>query len=356
MSRSPLYSAVAAAILAMACREEAREQIPEYTTILVDTLVTTESGLLAKPADMAVTTDGTLLVLDYGKPSIVELDDSATSIVREWGHSGSGPGELLLPLGLAVRGDTLITTNVGNGRFEIYLRSGAILESRPAPTEARTAGLALNPDGGYVLPTNGQEGSLAKICRRDGSVAYRVGDPIVPPASRFDLGGFREAALKGEVPDYYRNNALAALAEDSTTWLALNTEGTINRYSAKGQLLGRTDITDSLFPAILARYVQRNKDDSTGRRVYPLSYFSDLWPEGGRLWVLLNAPPGRPAVVMRLGPTGVVERRFELPGVSDVWRMVIRPEVREILFTSAETASLFRVRLTQRQWDSSSTP
>jgi hypothetical protein len=339
-----------AGLVATACQGQAPTRTLGTGTTFVDTVISAESGLLNKPADITVTPDGGLLILDYGKPSIVEITD-AGGIGREWGHAGSGPGELLIPLGLASRGDTLFTTNVGNARFEIYLRSGEVLPSRPAPAEARYARLAMNPDGGYILPTNGQSGSLAGGFNRDGSLAFSVGQPVVPPSPQFDLGGFRQAALHGEVPDYYRNGALVALAEDSTLWLAMNTEGTIARYSVTGQLLGQTTIDDSLFPAIRSRYIQRNKDDSTGRRVYPLYYFADLQVESGRLWILLNAPPDTPAVVLRLGSTGEVERRFRLPGITDVWRMAVRPTRRELLFTSAETATLFRASMSKENWE-----
>jgi hypothetical protein len=349
--KTPRSLSAITALIVIAC------QVQEHdariaTGAVVDTVIAGESGLLNKPADMAITPDGAVLLLDYGKPSILEITESG-SIAREWGHSGSGPGELLIPLGLAYREDTLFTTNVGNSRFEIYLRSGEVLPSRPAPSEARYGRLSLNPDGGYVLPTNGQGGSLASVYTRAGSLALSVGEPVVPPSRSFDLGAFRAAALRGEVPDYYRNNALVALAEDSTVWLVLNTEGLIARYSASGQLMGQSAIDDSLFPAIRARYIQRNKDDSTGRRVYSLSYFADLRPDSGRLWVLLNTPPGTPTVVLRLGPDGSVERRVTIPGMSDVWRMAVLPHTRELLFTSAETATLFRVRLDAEDWVSS---
>ncbi|MEO8452685.1 MAG: hypothetical protein ABI647_23030 [Gemmatimonadota bacterium] len=54
---------------------------------------------------------------------------------------------------------------------------------------------------------------------------------------------------------------------------------------------------------------------------------------------------------MRLGATGEVERRFRVPNVSDVWRLALRPAAHELLLVSAETAAVFRVRLTGAQWD-----
>ena len=71
--------------------------------------------------------------------------------------------------------------------------------------------------------------------------------------------------------------------------------------------------------------------------------------------MLLNAPPDTPAVVIRLSPDGKVEERFQFPGITDVWRMTVRLNGNELLFTSAETATLFRARLSPEAWSKSAT-
>jgi hypothetical protein len=293
-----------------------------------------------------------VFLLDYGGPEILRLDATDHSVVRRFGGSGAGPGELRVPLGLAIRGDTIVTTNVGNGRFEFFSTIGDPLPSRPAPAGALVGRLSLTPDGGFSLPTNGSDSSLARLFHPDGRPANGVGAPIVAHDPSFDLGAFRAATLRGEVPSYYRNGVLAALAPDSVVWLALNTEPAVMRFGPGGQLLGRSDLSDPAFPSIRQWNVERNRDDSTGRRVYPLLYFADLKPEGGRLWALLNMPPDEAALVVRIGASGGVERWFRIAGATSVWRLAVRPSTRELLLTSAESASLFRVHVPLAHWAS----
>ena len=320
------------------------------TLVAVDTLVTAESGILTKPADMVVGANGDLFVLDYGGPDIVRLSANADSVLGRLGGPGAGPGQLRLPLGLAIRGDTVLTTNVGNGRFERLLITGEALPSRPAPPEAYTGRLALNPDGGFVLPTNGADSALARLFDADGRRGAGMGTPVAPFVPGFDPARDRATIFRGEIPDLHRNGVVAVLGPDSTVWVAMNADSVIVHFDARGQLLGRTALTHPAFAAIRTWMVERNRRDSTQMRVYPLLHFVDIKAEGGRLWAVLNMPPGEPSLVVRVGPTGLVERWFTLPGVTDVWRLQVVPQRHALLLSSAESATLFRVAVPDDAW------
>ncbi|MEO8452686.1 MAG: hypothetical protein ABI647_23035 [Gemmatimonadota bacterium] len=277
----PRRSVLVLSMAVAACQDPRATKAAHDDDLPADTLVTPESQLLGKPADMVVMSDGSLLILDYSRPSILALDSTGSRTLREIGRPGSGPGELRIPIGLAVRGDTVITANVGNGRFEFYLRSGEPLPSRPAPAAALSGRLALNPDGGFILPTNGADSTLARLYGPNSLSSYGIGVPLVPYDPVYRLGPYRAAALRGEVPDYYRNGVLTSLGSDSVVWLAFTTEPMVERLGPGGRSLGRTRIADPALAGIRQRYIARNREDSAGRRVYPLLYMADLKPEAG---------------------------------------------------------------------------
>lgn len=345
------FLAVAVLLGIGACTLKPREEAPPYVDLQeVDTLVTTESGTLSIPADIVVAGDGSIFVLDYGGPHILQLDPEAQSIIHRIGRPGAGPGELRTPLGLAIRGDTIVTTNAGNGRFERFLIDGSVLPGRPAPPGALLGRLSLNSDGGFILPTNGADSTLARLYGPDGQAAHGVGQAMLPFDPIFRLGAYRNAAIRGEVPDYFRNGVIAAIADDSVVWLAMNTEPAIERFDARGNSLGRTTLSSPVFATIRQWYIDRNRNDSTGSRVYPLVNFADLKPEGARMWVLLTGPPDTPAMVVRLGRSGAVERWFRIAGVTSAWRLAVRPTAQDLLLSSAESGSLFRVRISSEDW------
>jgi hypothetical protein len=73
--------------------------------------------------------------------------------------------------------------------------------------------------------------------------------------------------------------------------------------------------------------------------------------EAGRLWVLLATPPDAPGVVIRLNSEGEVERVFEISGASDVWRIAVMADARELLLSSASMSAVFRVRIADEFWN-----
>ncbi|MFN0180507.1 MAG: hypothetical protein ACKVZ0_17035 [Gemmatimonadales bacterium] len=318
----------------------------------MDTILAEDSGVLSRPADIAFSETGRLFVLDYGDSSILLLNDSATGVERRIGRAGSAPGELKWPIGLVVIGDTIVTANTANGRLERYTVGGQVLPSRPVPVALTQGRVSLAGDGGFTLPVNGEGGALAVLYSADGRPTRRIGFPIVEAGASYHAGAFHDAALRGEVPAYYRNAALVAHGLDSTVWLALTTEGRIQRFGPLAQApIAELTVNDPTFAAIKAAYTRRNREDSTGRRYHPLLLFADLKVEATRLWVLLNEPDAYGAVVLRIDSEGRVKRRLTINGVSRAWRLAVRTSTRELYLTSADNASLFRVRLNADEWE-----
>lgn len=330
-----------------ACANELRQADgPLRVTIVeVDTIVSVEDAILQLPGDVASTAEGTLLAVDFGGHEILELDLATRGVKQRYGRRGRGPGDLNFPLGLVVRGDTIATSNSGNRRIEQYLRDGTVLPSR-RPVPAAFAGrLTFDHFGGYIVPTNGVDSSLVLVFDSRDSLVARLGAPVVPPTREWRFDEYKAAVIRGEVPDYFKNGTIAASAVDSTVWVAHYTQPLLERYARSGELLLRVSLEDSVLPRIYEQFKQRNVQDSASIQVHQLYYVMDLAVEGTKLWVLLNAPPGEPAVLLRVNLAGKVEARVEIPGATEVFRVALLPATQEMVLVSSLNSEIYRVKL-----------
>jgi len=84
-------------VLTFGCESAPATSSPEITLLSVDTLISTESGLLSQPAAMVVGSDGTLHVLD-GQSAQVHRVSPDGDLLPPIGSAGEGPGEFQRPL------------------------------------------------------------------------------------------------------------------------------------------------------------------------------------------------------------------------------------------------------------------
>ncbi len=88
------------------------------------------------PSDAAVGPDGSLYVLD-GVHHRVVVYDSAGQFKFQFGSRGSGPGQLLSPLGIATTPDGKVyVADSGNHRFQVFAADGKPLSAVPLPAQA----------------------------------------------------------------------------------------------------------------------------------------------------------------------------------------------------------------------------
>lgn len=306
--------------------------------VVADTLISTDDAVLERPADMALLPGRKLAILDYGSSTIVVVSAIDGSVSSTVGRRGRGPGDLFYPLGLTSRADTVITANVGNGRIEYF-------PPRPGPTVRLPAGsrngrIALNVDGGFLLPTAGQHGSLVRLYTRDGKLTSARGTPVVEPDFEWRLAEYRLLASRGIVPDYFRNQVIVAMAADSSVWVAFQTEGRIEQYSATGGLLKRVSLPAEHIERLTADYRRRNVEESTGTRVIPLEFFADIDISNGTVWILLNSPEDSPTQVMSIESGGLVTT-FDVIGLPRVWRLLHDPTTDVLYFSSASEAAIY---------------
>lgn len=83
---------------------------------------------LNKPTDMAITQGGDVFVSDgYGNDRIVHFDKNG-KFVKEWGRTGTGPGEFNLPHAIVVDSKGILyVADRSNGRVQVFDQSGKFL-------------------------------------------------------------------------------------------------------------------------------------------------------------------------------------------------------------------------------------
>lgn len=131
----------------------------EVTLSEIDTLITTQSGLLVQPVAMAVDREGTLLVLD-GQMAQVHRVAADGSVLPSLGQQGSGPGEFQRPSALRLSGDTLWVIDSGNGRLQVLDIDGNSIETYSLPPRAGYYISRLTTDGRILGSTLGQDSCL----------------------------------------------------------------------------------------------------------------------------------------------------------------------------------------------------
>lgn len=318
-------------------QEAAFEQVLEGA---VDTVVSTESGLLASAADLGLTREGTLLVLDAGSHSLHVIHPEGSHL-RTVGRMGAGPGEFSSPSSLAVRGDTVLVVDSRNGRLQSIALDGTPLASRPLPPGYPPAVAAA---GWFVVPTLGIDSILARIHTADGTRGPEIGEIHGTISRMIDMNALKEEIREGGVPTIFLNTARARTAGDSTVWLTVPARGLVERYGLSGERHAALTLDDPGFDGVRADFIERNAVAEPMAAV-PLDLILDARPVDDHLWVLLGRPPGDGARIAVFSPSGEVEGVLDLPGVVGAHRFIPDPERGWIWFVVQETAEILRMPL-----------
>jgi hypothetical protein len=321
-----------------ACERAAELETLEFEVTALDTLITLESELLAAPVDVTVDEDGNVYVLDARLASIVVLPVADGAPVT-LGAQGAGPGELDGPGAVAVASDSIRVIDSGNGRVQVLTSDGTPVRSYPLTAE-RLGGIALNGNGHVAVSTHGLvEESLVLTFGPDGEPLAGIGAPVVPPHQFWDMAAIRAEILDGQVPQPLRNMSRPTLDSQGALWLALSTEGIVQRYDAEGTLLWALPLEEPEMPGIKERFFQRNRElNIPGFAV--LSYVSDGVVVDGTLWLLLNVPDTDPCVVLVISGEGVLRQRLTFPNLTGATQLAVDPDRRLLYLAVPPMAGL----------------
>ena len=128
----PHWIALAAVALALVPVLMGTAQSQERKTVPVKKLFQLEGSPgkpFRQPTDVAVDPHGNILVMD-GLNSRVSVFDGNGNHLRDFGASGEGPGQMLMPVGLGVSpsGEVFVADS-GNHRIQVFTSSGKLLRS-----------------------------------------------------------------------------------------------------------------------------------------------------------------------------------------------------------------------------------
>ncbi len=330
-----LLAQVAPVSVLLACGDTTQGPV-RVTVAGAQTLLSTESELLGHPTDLAVDDRGRLYVLD-GRMSQVVVLDSTGGVIRQFGRPGAGPGELNRPGAMAVRRDTVVVLDSGNGRIQRWHTSGQHIGVQPLEDFAVNGPTAVRPSGQLAAARQGWGDVLVAILGPDGTPQGGVGTPVVEPPAFVDAREMRRQILDGQVPDFLRNMVMPVWHSESELWLLLQAEGLVERHNLAGALLARTPLELPEADLIRDLFVTRNQE-STG--LAPLAYASDAEVVRGTLWILLNLPDDHPAVIVQVDDAGAVVGILEFSDVHGARTLAVDAGGRRVYFGIPSEASI----------------
>ncbi len=106
-----------------------------------------------EPTDVAELNDGSVLVSDGYQNARVARFDKTGRFFGEWGAKGAGPGQFLIPHGIAVDSDGLVyVADRQNSRLQVFDSTGKFLRMWPkGATEGRVFDVAVSATGSIYL-------------------------------------------------------------------------------------------------------------------------------------------------------------------------------------------------------------
>ncbi len=111
-----------------------------------------------RPTDVAVTEDGTVFVSDgYGNGRVVVFAADG-QVLRTFGSIGTGPGQLLVPHGIALGPDgNVYVADRGNARVQIFTQAGELVSEWKSEALGRPWAIAFAPTGEPFVVDGGDQ-------------------------------------------------------------------------------------------------------------------------------------------------------------------------------------------------------
>ena len=313
---------------------------PELLIVMeLDTLISTESGLIGMPLEAVITPSGAVAVADFQSNQITVLGPSRS--IHPIGQAGEGPGEFAGVWGLQVSGDDLLIVDRGNGRVQRMALDGTYLDSWPVTPLVRSSFPYLLSDGSVLLGSMGRDSTLAYAFDVAGQETRRIGVPVAPVPAVRNFSAIREAIDRGEIPDQIRNEVIVAGHPDGPVWLALQTEGVIQQYAADGTMEWSLEVQAPEMAQVEEQFFVRNQAEERPNTYHSLRYFAGLFPLGDELWVLMTTLESGPsAVVLVVGEDGVMRRRIEFTGAAGASTLAVDPLKQRVVLSTSHDAQV----------------
>ena len=216
--RAALTATILAALAACGGEKSAEGDAPKVVGTKVDLTIGEEDGAdeytFARLGGLAVDSGGRMFVVDNGAHT-VRVFGADGKFRYAIGRQGQGPGELIEPCCIALRGDTLWVRNNGNNRYELFVVGDT------GATPMTSVRMAHRDQNRWAPVTFDPAGNVIDI-----GLAPSVpgGADEKPPLTRFHLDRSGRVVAQQLVPDP---------PEDSTPVLRASVkvaEGTMTRF------------------------------------------------------------------------------------------------------------------------------
>lgn len=305
--------AFAFAMIAACGNEEAGGAPGEAAQLLlIDTLVTTDSGEIGGVYDLAVSPDGRVFVADYGFKHILVVAPGGST--RTVGQEGDGPGEFRMPYSVGAALDSFRVFDATTNLVQVFGAEGGMNRSYRLDIPGLGAGRSFGGDGSLAATVDGFEDSMVMVFDPTGQRAAKYGQPIVPPVTSYDFTALKDEIQDGRVPGAFRNRAIVAWGPEGSLYVVFLAEPEVRRYEKDGSLRWSRRLEEPEFAATFDRFIKRNTEERNPSRIYPLQYVIDANAVHDELWILLNTVDQEDGRMLVLnGGDGSLRRRLIVP-------------------------------------------
>ncbi|HAC14531.1 MAG TPA: hypothetical protein DCE78_01100 [Bacteroidetes bacterium] len=294
-----------------------------------ETLVSLESETLALPIIIKALNDQSLIVYDIGKNQVLKLDETG-AIVDSIGRVGRGPGEYLFVNNIFISDENLYLIERSQMLAHRYSQGGDLISSfdygkitgnPPKPFGPYGSIVANDIDNqtfvtsqGDLLLSNLDIGSESQflfqlIDWEDSNQLSEIGE--IPEGSSFilDIQEFRNEALNGDVPSFYRANSFPVqdLANPDQLFIVCSSISRIAKYTLTGEKLWENDVHSIEADTIRTRFVELMGRMSPRNRTDLKYYTSGASNNEGDLFLVVNI---KPVVIHQFNQTGELVHKY----------------------------------------------
>lgn len=302
-----------------------------------------EDESLANPTRIAAAGEGFALY-DNGTGEVTVFTGEAEPSAS-FGGRGRGPGEFQSVSSLAYRDGQFLVADGELLRLTAYGPEGTVestVDLAPALYAIETGVISSRT---FMVPTNGQQESLARYINRENDREFTFGKPVVEAPGAADFNSWQKDLAAGTVPDFFRNR-VAVSGSDSLLYLFLQTEGVLRQYGLQGTRnweRGFADLPE--FQDEFDGFVEENKDNEPGQ-MYMLQYTYGLQQTTRGIYMLLRIPSAYPPTLLYVDHRNLGSRLIRVEGMDPrPSHFSIAPSGNRIYFLNTGKGVVYRVDL-----------
>ena len=290
-------------------------------------VISSESAQLELVVDMTLDSEGNLLLLDWNRAAVVVVpaDGGEPKIL---GRKGQGPGEFLYPSNVGVSPGRIKVLDQVSGRVHLIDYEGKLVGGFDLAAAISKADLG-SEHAAYSRATTRPGEQLLTVTDAAGVVLHSVVEPVVPPATSWDMAAMRQVILRGDVPDEMRNNVLPVVRSDGGLWAFVQTERVLERYDASGAKVMERTIGLPENDSIVANF-QKAAERFKNQLVLPLQFVNHAQAISEEVWLLWAV--GTETVVTIHGPDGRLRQRINFEQVPAASHLAVDTERSRIYF------------------------